>query len=122
MKGVYLLCFHTKEGDKAHFHHAGHYVGYSKNITGRIYYHLLGQSRVSLIDAVLAAGLLFRVARVWIGKDGNYERKLKQRGKGKICPICNQRMRLEPADCSSVDLRIEALSNGRFSMPRKNKK
>lgn len=119
MKGCYLLCFHNADGTKAHLAHAGHYIGYSSNITGRIYYHLMGQSRVSIINAVLAQGLLFRVARVWVGADRSRERRLKnQGGATRICPICNGRLTIEPADDESVDLRIEALSNGRFSMPR----
>jgi hypothetical protein len=43
-----------------------------------------------------AAGITWRVARVWWGADRAFERRLKNRhGAGRFCPICRGELQLE---------------------------
>ena len=87
--GCYLLHFDPK------FKHAGHYLGYADDIGKRVYEHEFDQSGARLTSAAVRAGCQLVVARVWVGADRNFERKLKGGRNNKrtgslkrICPIC----------------------------------
>lgn len=78
---VYLLHF------SEHYKHAGHYIGYTDNLDERLARHKAGNG-ARLIQVITEAGLTFVLARTWQG--GHIlERKLKQHGATRICPICN---------------------------------
>jgi hypothetical protein len=64
---------------------AGHYIGYSDNTPERITTHRKGQGS-PLLAAALAAGIDFRVVRVWPGTDRRFERKLHNRHGSRLCP------------------------------------
>jgi hypothetical protein len=83
---VYILHF-----DKP-FHHSRHYVGWAKEPTAetRINHHHNGTSGVRYIEAALAAGVTFRVARIWPDASRNFERQLKNtHSTADYCPICH---------------------------------
>jgi hypothetical protein len=81
---VYLLHFDRP------YHHACHYLGFTRNLEERIRLHREGKSQVALMRALAAAGIGFTVVRVWEGGDRALERKLKRRGgAARLCPICN---------------------------------
>lgn len=80
---VYLLHFHGKIAD-----HAGHYIGWTSDIEGRLAQHRAGTG-AKLMRAVHEAGLTFEVAGTWPGTK-NDERRLKRRhNHGRYCPVCN---------------------------------
>ena len=64
---------------------AGHYVGYSDNIPERIATHRKGQGS-PLLAAALAAGIDFRLVRIWPGADRRFERKLHNRHGSRLWP------------------------------------
>ena len=86
LQGCYLICL-----DQPYFH-ARHYVGFSDDIQRRIQTHRKGQGS-PLLAAALAAGIDFRLVRVWPGADRHFERKLHNRHGSRLCP--------EP-ECTSV--------------------
>ena len=79
LQGCYLICL-----DQPYFH-ARHYVGFSNDIPARIAAHRKGQGS-PLLAAALAAGIDFRVVRVWPGADRRFERKLHNRHGSRLCP------------------------------------
>ena len=82
---LYLIHF-----DKP-FGHARHYLGYSKdswNLGLRIKHHRQGNG-ARLMKHVSAAGIKWQVARIWQFGSRTDERKLKQHGSVRYCPICN---------------------------------
>lgn len=82
---IYLLHFHTP------YKHAKHYLGYSeKNYEKRIEHHRRGTSKAKLMTAVKKAGISFDVALIIPNVDRAEEKRLKLRGKGRLCPICIQ--------------------------------
>ncbi len=86
---VYLIHFDTQ------YHHAQHYVGYADNVYLRIAQHRKGNG-ARLMTVIGAAGITWRVARVWWGADRAFERRLKNRhGAGRFCPICRGELQLE---------------------------
>ena len=82
LQGCYLICL-----DQPYFH-ARHYVGFANDIQRRIQTHRKGQG-----SPLLAAGIDFRLVRVWPGADRHFERKLHNRHGSRLCP--------EP-ECTSV--------------------
>lgn len=83
---VYLLHFDRP------FHHARHYLGYTRDLDRRIAEHRsLGRNtHHSLMRALARAGIGFTVARVWEDGDQQLERRLKRMKMGpRLCPICN---------------------------------
>jgi hypothetical protein len=83
MPHVYLIHFEER------LHHAGHYLGYSKMLTVRIWLHKINQG-AKLIQAVNRAGIPWRVVRTWTVDDQGLERLLKnQKNSPRYCPICN---------------------------------
>src|ERR671938_1499441 len=77
--GCYLICL-----DEPYFH-ARHYVGFSDDIPARIATHRKGQGS-PLLAAALAAGIDFRLVRVWPGADRRFQRKLHNRHGSRLCP------------------------------------
>jgi predicted GIY-YIG superfamily endonuclease len=83
MPHVYLIHFEEK------LHHAGHYLGYSKILSIRIWQHKINQG-AKLIRAVNKAGIEWHVVRTWTVDDQELERLLKnQKNSPRYCPICN---------------------------------
>jgi predicted GIY-YIG superfamily endonuclease len=83
MPHVYLIHFEER------LHHAGHYLGYSKMLTVRIWLHKINQG-AKLIQAVNKAGIEWRVVRTWTVDSQELERLLKnQKNSPRYCPICN---------------------------------
>lgn len=79
---VYLIHF-----DRS-FSHARHYIGWTRNLEGRLWYHRNGAGS-RLLAAVNRAGIGWHVVRTWEGT-GNFERKLHRRkNSAKLCPVCN---------------------------------
>jgi hypothetical protein len=82
-RGVYVIHIEPP------FHHARHYVGFSKDILARLALHQLGQSQVALIRAAVLAGHRLILAHVWPDADRNFERRIKNRkNTPRYCPIC----------------------------------
>lgn len=85
MTGLYLLHIERRLA------HAGHYLGFAKDIDRRVSEHLAAGSHASpLVRAAIAAGSTVRLARTWPEGDRNLERRLKRQKNGpRLCPICN---------------------------------
>lgn len=76
----------------AHYKHARHYIGWAKgSAESRLKLHLAGNGS-KFLRAVNAAGIGYHIARVWIGEDRNFERRMKNRKNSKhLCPVCNNK-------------------------------
>ena len=72
------------------YKHAGHYLGWAKDLDKRVGEHLRGHSHSSpLLKAALDSGCELTVARTWPDVDRHFERRLKNRGgAARLCPIC----------------------------------
>lgn len=80
---VYLIHFEEK------YHHAGHYLGYTKHLWFRIITHRANMG-AKLLRAVNHAGINWVVVRTWTVDSQDLERKLKSfKNSPKLCPICN---------------------------------
>ena len=84
---IYLLHFDPP------FHHARHYLGFTENLAQRMATHT-GQNGGSgygskLVTAARAAGSKIILARVWPDGTRDQERMKKNRGKTRICPVCD---------------------------------
>ena len=91
MRGLYLLHFEPR------YQHAGHYLGYSKDIDARVAEHLACNGKSSpLVKAAVEAGCEVTVARLIPGGTRTLERKLKNQGGLAVhCPICYPRRRFQ---------------------------
>src|SRR5579862_2870322 len=78
---VYLLHFDRP------YHHARHYVGFTHDIGRRIVRHQNGRGS-PLIQAVVEAGIKFKVARVWRNVTVRFERRIHKMQKKFLCPLC----------------------------------
>jgi len=81
---VYLLHFDEP------YRHAQHYLGWApdRTLDARLAHHLNGTGS-RLCAVVLAAGITWRLARVWVDGDRTLESRLKRRGgRSRLCPIC----------------------------------
>lgn len=87
---VYLLHFDQP------LSHARHYIGYADDdkLHQRIDKHYNGVSKSKRMTALHAAGISFTLARVWRNADRHFERRLKQRGHTRKCPICRPNLRI----------------------------
>ena len=79
---VYLLHFDQPLA------HAKHYLGYTNNLERRIKEHRRGHSGSHIMRVLKQRGIGFVVARTWEGGTRADERRMKGRGKGRMCPIC----------------------------------
>lgn len=71
-----------------------HYVGYAEDLDARMREHRSGNG-ARLMRAVSAAGIAFRVARVWMDAGPAFEKQIKARKRhAMFCPICTD----APAD------------------------
>lgn len=92
MQKCYLLHFDRP------LKHASHYIGWTSKFDKRIEHHRNGTG-AKITRAAVLEGINLVVARIWDGKDGNFERKLHNYKKTKrLCPICsgeqaNERMK-----------------------------
>ncbi|MFG1999727.1 hypothetical protein ACGFNU_11325 [Spirillospora sp. NPDC048911] len=83
---VYLLHFAQP------YKHARHYIGWTRDLAGRLAQHEAG-SGARLLQVVNDAGIEWRLARLWPG-DRRRERALKrQGGAARCCPLCGIRPR-----------------------------
>lgn len=75
-------------------HHAQHYIGFVEiddMVLERLAKHQAGTGS-KFLRAVNAAGIGYRIARVWPGYTRKQERELKNRKKSRdYCPICNKK-------------------------------
>lgn len=92
ISGVYLIHFDSP------LSHARHYIGYASNIPKRLELHKQGQGS-RLLKAVQESGIGYKIVRLWTGKDGSFERKLKsQGGAAHLCPLCSGQDRKRKAE------------------------
>jgi predicted GIY-YIG superfamily endonuclease len=85
VKEVYLLCFSRK------YRHARHYLGCTQDLPARLREHRKGRG-ARLTQVILAAGINFRLTRVWSG-GRSLERRLKnQKNAPRLCPACNLKL------------------------------
>jgi hypothetical protein len=61
------------------------------NLDARLEHHRNGRG-ARLMAAVSAAGISWRVVRMWMG-DKNTERQMKVQGSIKYCPVCRENPR-----------------------------
>jgi predicted GIY-YIG superfamily endonuclease len=79
---VYLVHFARS------FNGVRHYLGFSTNIPKRVKEHRAGRGS-PLLKAVTARRIPWSVVRKWHGKDGHFEKKLKQQNAlVDLCPKC----------------------------------
>ncbi len=70
---------------------AQHYLGYSSNLEGRLFYHRTGRGS-RFLAAANAQNISYQVVKVWEG-GGYLEPMLKKRkNHKKYCPICNKKL------------------------------
>lgn len=70
------------------FDHAQHYIGWARDLTGRLKHHKRGTG-AAFLRAVNEAGIEYNVVKTWSGVDRHFERKLKNRRNARLlCPIC----------------------------------
>jgi hypothetical protein len=86
---LYLLHFDRP------YQHARHYLGFAKDVPTmhqRIDWHYNASAadgkKHRLMQAVRGAGISFTLARVWPDGTRDDERRKKQRGHSRHCPIC----------------------------------
>jgi predicted GIY-YIG superfamily endonuclease len=89
--GVYLLHFTRGHPNGRH---PRHYLGWSPRLHRRLAGHRSGKSLARYPLAMKAAGIRFRVARVWFGAPVTFEKLLKARKSARrYCPICRPELR-----------------------------
>jgi len=80
---VYLIHFDRK------YHHAEHYIGYSKCLPDRIEHHK-HNTGAKLLKAINQADITWNVVRTWRVDGQGFERQLKnQKHSARFCPVCN---------------------------------
>lgn len=85
---VYLLHFTQR------YRHAGHYLGFSTDLAGRLADHAAGHG-ARLTQVVKAAGIGWTLTRVWEHATRGDERRLKnQHNRARLCPTCGARPRI----------------------------
>jgi hypothetical protein len=95
---LYLLHFDRP------FRHAKHYLGYAVDVPAvhaRVDMHYaatVGDGKHHrLMQHVRAAGISFTLARVWPDATRADERRKKQRGHSRACPICRDQQKVSHA-------------------------
>lgn len=87
---VYLIHLERK------FKHAQHYIGWTDydDPEYRMKHHRNGNGS-KFLRAVNKAGIDYSIVRTWPGKDGNFERFLKnKKHASRFCPICSPQKQL----------------------------
>lgn len=87
---VYLLHFDRP------YHHAKHYMGFAKD--SRMHERIDAHYNASpgdthhhrLMQVIKQAGISFTLARVWPHATRHDERRMKQSGHSRRCPICKE--------------------------------
>ena len=81
---VYLICFHEP------YHHARHYLGYTKNVKARLEAHRRGTG-AKLLRALNQAGINYEIVKVRPKGTRTFERLLKnKKNTPKLCPRCSK--------------------------------
>jgi hypothetical protein len=95
---TYLLHFvDPATGLPARYKHAGHYIGWTTDLAGRLEAHARGTG-ARLIEVITRAGLGFTLARTWPQTTRDREDLLKHIGDARrFCPECGVKPRHEPA-------------------------
>lgn len=83
---VYLLHFARP------YKHARHYIGWTRDLAGRLAAHEAG-SGARLLQVVAGAGIEWRLARLWPGDRGRERALKRQGGAARCCPMCGVRPR-----------------------------
>jgi predicted GIY-YIG superfamily endonuclease len=79
---VYLLHFSEP------FKHAQHYLGWAKDVDGRIAHHRAGTG-ARLTQVVAEAGIDMELVRTWENVTRTMERRIKNGGGlSRVCPVC----------------------------------
>ena len=79
---VYLIHFERR------YRHAGHYIGWARDLNGRLWHHRHGTG-ARLMQVLKEAGIGWEVVRTWEDEPRSFERKLKNRHDApRLCPIC----------------------------------
>jgi|SRR6266567_950427 len=79
---VYLIHFSHP------YQHAGHYLGWTKNLTARLRDHQNGNG-ARLIAVVREAGIDIQLVRIWHGQRDIEQLLKKYKHSSWLCPICN---------------------------------
>lgn len=74
------------------YRHAGHYIGWTEDLEGRLRDHLSGRGS-PLVRAAVEAGSLVVVARLWPDRDRRFERRLHNTHGSRLCPRCRKEER-----------------------------
>lgn len=82
---VYLLHFNKPIGGPGR-NGAQHYTGWTPDLDARLAEHAAGRG-ASITAYVAAQGIGWVVARIWEG-DRHLERRLKNHGAARRCPLC----------------------------------
>ena len=78
---VYLIHFERR------YQHAGHYLGYTRDLAARMAQHRAGQG-ARLIEVIQQAGIDWQVVRTWDGgRDLEAAFKAWKNGP-QLCPLC----------------------------------
>lgn len=80
------------------YKHARHYLGWTRELKQRFYRHTsLAPIRrgSALMRAVVAAGIAFKVVRVWPDRTRYDERRKHGNGHSQRCPVCCGRVSFE---------------------------
>jgi predicted GIY-YIG superfamily endonuclease len=73
---------------------AGHYIGFTDDLVGRILDHLDGRG-ARFTQVCVLRGVELTLARTWDGAPRAFERRLKNaKYAPKLCPICNPKTAL----------------------------
>lgn len=97
---IYLLHFSRP------FKHAKHYSGWTQDLKARLALHAQGRG-AKLLAAVTAVGITWELADTIEG-DRHLERRLKQHGAARRCPICRAQAKKEVTQMYDKNWRARA--------------
>lgn len=69
------------------FKHARHYLGWTVDLQRRMDKHLSGTG-ARLVEIITEEGIGFTLARTWLQATLRDEKRLKNRQRKKLCPLC----------------------------------
>lgn len=81
---VYLIHFEEP------YEHARHYMGWAngEGLANRMAEHRSGRG-ANLMRVIAEAGIAWRLVRIWKGGSRLDEKRMKNVGKARMCPVCN---------------------------------